>query len=209
VDDGSGLRERNRARMRSRVVAAAARLFAEHGYEHTTVAAIAEAAEVSEQTVYNHFPSKQELVLDRDDEVRRSFVAAIAERSPGTSPAEALREPVLALVDVVRSLPPDELRGSIGHLAAVSPAVRRLTLESTDRLADALAEELLRPGGAGAEPPHPAVAKAHGIALAWTSQTIIDESGRLVREGLAPGEVADAVQVAVLAVLDDLSATRG
>jgi AcrR family transcriptional regulator len=178
-------------------VAAAARLFAERGFEGTAVVEIARAAEVSEQTVYNHFPTKEDLVLDRDDEVRRRFVDAVARRAPGTSPAAALREPALALADDIRTLPPDELRGSIGHLAAVSPAVRRLTLESTDRLATDLATVL---GGEDT----PVWAKVQGVALAWLSQTIIDESGRLVRRGDDPDAVADAVRAAVTEVVDRL-----
>lgn len=53
-----GLRERKRAEMRQRIIAVAYRLFAEHGYDQTTVEDIAEAADVSARTFYRQFISK-------------------------------------------------------------------------------------------------------------------------------------------------------
>ena len=78
-----GLRERKKRRTRELIAATAARLFAERGYEHVSVLDIAAAAEVSEQTVYNHFPTKSELILDRDQQLRDELTSAIRERAPG------------------------------------------------------------------------------------------------------------------------------
>ncbi|MFI0422845.1 TetR/AcrR family transcriptional regulator [Spongiactinospora sp. 9N601] len=181
----------------------AARLFAERGYEHTSVIEIARAAEVSEQTVCNHFPVKRDLVLDRDAEVRARLVAAVRDHAPGTPLAAAIRDEALALADYARSMASEELRGAIGHLSVRSPEVRRLALESTDRLADALAEAIT----ATTDPPPPsaAVAKLRGMTLAWISQTVIDESGRLIRAGHGPAEVADRLRETVTALLDELT----
>jgi AcrR family transcriptional regulator len=60
---GQGLRELKKARTRQLIADVAARLFAERGYEHVTVSAVAREAEVSEQTIYNYFPSKEQLVI--------------------------------------------------------------------------------------------------------------------------------------------------
>ena len=53
-----GLRERSKARRRALIIQTAMRLFAERGYTHTTVADIAEAAELAPRTVAGYFPTK-------------------------------------------------------------------------------------------------------------------------------------------------------
>ena len=60
------LRVRKKIQTRQRIADAAASRFATKGYDAVTVAEIARLAEVSEQTVYNFFPSKELLVLDED-----------------------------------------------------------------------------------------------------------------------------------------------
>jgi AcrR family transcriptional regulator len=71
-----GLRERKKARTRQVIADAAARLFAERGYERVAVSDVARAAEVSEQTVYNYFQTKEQLVVDRDQQIHRAPTAA-------------------------------------------------------------------------------------------------------------------------------------
>ena len=85
----SGLRERKKARTRVALQEHALRLFAERGYEATTIEQIAEAAEVSPTTVYRYFPTKPDLVIydNLDDRMIEAFRA-----QPATmSPLEALR----------------------------------------------------------------------------------------------------------------------
>jgi len=65
-----GLRERKKARTRRVIADAAARLFAERGYEQVAVSDVAREAEVSEQTVYNYFQTKEQLVTDRDQQIQ-------------------------------------------------------------------------------------------------------------------------------------------
>jgi len=65
-----GWRERNRARTRLHISDTAARLFAERGYENVAVTDVAREAEVAEQTTYNYFPTKEQLVTDRDQQVQ-------------------------------------------------------------------------------------------------------------------------------------------
>jgi len=56
-------RRREQARQtRDRVLEAAAALFAERGYDATSVAAIAESAGVADETVYSHFGNKRTLL---------------------------------------------------------------------------------------------------------------------------------------------------
>jgi AcrR family transcriptional regulator len=67
------------------------RLFVERGFDAVTVAEVAEAAGVSEKTVFNYFPSKEDLFFDEVDEKEAALVAAIRERRPGESVLAALR----------------------------------------------------------------------------------------------------------------------
>src|SRR6202012_6242518 len=95
---GPGLRERKKARTRQVIADAAARLFAEHGYEQVSVSDVAREAEVSEQTVYNYFAPKEHLVTDYDQEVQDQLSRLIRTRAPGTAAAAAIRGIALAAV---------------------------------------------------------------------------------------------------------------
>src|SRR6266508_6253841 len=82
-----GLRERKKQQTRRAIREAAMRLFLERGFDQVSVAEVARAADVSEQTVYNYFPTKEDLVYERMDAFEQELLAAVRER-----PAD---EPVL------------------------------------------------------------------------------------------------------------------
>src|SRR6516165_8834284 len=155
-----GLRERKKARTRQIIADAAARLFAERGYEQVAVSDVARKAEVSEQTVYNYFQTKDQLVTDRDRLVQDELRRLIRARPAGTTPAAAIREFVLDSVEGIRRIPAEQWRGELGFLAAISPTVHRIALEMSDRQASALAAAI---GETDAVPPE--MAKLRGIAL--------------------------------------------
>ncbi|WP_329338851.1 TetR family transcriptional regulator [Streptomyces sp. NBC_00663] len=73
-----GLRERKKRQTRERIRREAYRLFAEHGYEATTVDQIAEAAEISSSTFFRYFPTKEDVVLQ--DEYDPALADAVASR---------------------------------------------------------------------------------------------------------------------------------
>ncbi len=80
-----GLRERSRVRRRAAIARAALKLFSEQGYETTTVAQVAEAAEVSPRTVSLYFPSKLDLALAYVADAADRLGAACTDRPPGAS----------------------------------------------------------------------------------------------------------------------------
>jgi AcrR family transcriptional regulator len=90
-----GLRERKKARTRRHIADTAARLFAERGYENVAVTDVAREPEVAEQTVYNYFPAKEQLVTDREEQVEGRLCELIGSRPAGTTPAAAVRDFVL------------------------------------------------------------------------------------------------------------------
>ncbi|BBA98974.1 putative TetR family transcriptional regulator [Actinacidiphila reveromycinica] len=91
--------ERGGPQTRARIAEAAARLFLERGYDKVTVAEVARAAGVSSVTVFNHFPRKEDLFLDRADDAAELLRSAVRDRDPGVDVRASLREAVGRLVD--------------------------------------------------------------------------------------------------------------
>jgi AcrR family transcriptional regulator len=94
-----GLRERKKRAARESIAATARRLFAERGFDAVTVAEVAAAADVSEKTVFNHFPTKEDLAFAGREEGIALLVAAITERTPGTSVLDVFRALTTAVMD--------------------------------------------------------------------------------------------------------------
>src|SRR5947207_3879556 len=88
---GVGLRETKKLRTRQEIADHAMRLFATRGFDHVTVAEVAAAAGVSEKTVFNYFPAKEDLFYDEVPARAAALAAAIRGRAPGESILSALR----------------------------------------------------------------------------------------------------------------------
>src|SRR2546423_7783045 len=86
-----GLRESKKLEMRREIADAAMRLFVQRGFDHVTVSEVAAAARVSEKTVFNYFPTKEDLFFDEVPERQAAVIAAIRNRTPGESIVGALR----------------------------------------------------------------------------------------------------------------------
>ncbi len=87
-----GLRERSKARRREAILRSAYELFADRGFEATTIADIAAAAEVSPRTVTLYFPSKLELATSHVDAFADRLGAALRERPDGQTTLDALED---------------------------------------------------------------------------------------------------------------------
>jgi AcrR family transcriptional regulator len=93
-----GLRERKKQRTRQTIVDAAFDLFEERGFDGTTIADIAEAAEIAPRTFFSYFPSKDDVVF-HDFEERYAMVASwFRDREPGTNAIDALRAGIAGTV---------------------------------------------------------------------------------------------------------------
>ena len=86
-----GLREFKKLHTRQEIADRAMGLFAKRGFDHVTVAEVAEAANVSEKTVYNYFPTKEDLFFDEVPARRAALAAAITGRCEDESVLEAIR----------------------------------------------------------------------------------------------------------------------
>ena len=195
----TGLRERKKAHTRQLIADTAARLFAEQGYENVAVRDVAREAEVAEQTVYNYFPTKKQLVTDREQQIQDRLCLLIRSRPPGSTPAAAIRAFVLGVVAGIRDIPSELWRGELGYLAAISPTVHRLVLELIDRQARALATAI-----SDTTTVTPEIASLHGIALAGVFEIIITEAGRRTRDGQSQTKIARELSRIIANVLDEL-----
>jgi AcrR family transcriptional regulator len=83
-DPNESLRERKKRRARQQISNIATAMFLAHGFDNVTVARIAEACEVSEQTVFNYFPTKESMFFDRSESMITAVADAVRERGSGS-----------------------------------------------------------------------------------------------------------------------------
>ncbi|GAA4582238.1 TetR/AcrR family transcriptional regulator [Planotetraspora phitsanulokensis] len=94
-----GLRERKKRETRQRIADIAMGLFLQRGFDNVTVAEVARTADVSVNTVFNYFPTKEDLFLDRSDEVESLPRKVIEGRRPGETAVQALRRDFFDALD--------------------------------------------------------------------------------------------------------------
>jgi AcrR family transcriptional regulator len=92
-------RAHQKARTRARILTVAQELFAVHGFDPVTINEIAAAAEVSVQTVFNHFASKEDLFFAERATWVEGPAAAVRDRTCGVPPKEALRRHLVGTVE--------------------------------------------------------------------------------------------------------------
>jgi AcrR family transcriptional regulator len=153
-----GLRERKKERTRRAIAEAAHRLFRERGFDAVTVADVAREADVSEGTVFNYFPTKEELFYGRMESFEAALVDAVRERPAGESVLEAFR---LFVLEQSRGLADRaDLIEAAMRVINESPALQAREREIVAQYAGALAELIAEETGArGIEP----VAVAHAL----------------------------------------------
>src|SRR6202022_1872163 len=114
-----GLRERKKQKTRDTIIKVALELFDERGYEHTTIAEIADAAEVAPRTIFAYFPSKEDILFYDLPELQERLARALRERPEGETALDALREFLL------ESLNPDRTRMLRKRIVASDAALLR------------------------------------------------------------------------------------
>ena len=133
-----GLRETKKLQTRQEIADEAMRLFVARGFEGVTVAEVAAAAGVSEKTVFNYFPTKEDLFFDEVPEREALLVAAIREREPGESILAALRR--LQVGECARLCSPGF--ATFARIIEESPALRAKELEVMAGFAQVLTEAI-------------------------------------------------------------------
>ncbi|MDT0269988.1 TetR family transcriptional regulator [Streptomyces sp. DSM 44915] len=183
----TGLRERKKQQTRRHISDVATGMFLERGFDAVTVAEVAEAAEVSVNTVYNYFPAKEDLFFDREEEIVDRPSARVRERGPGASASDAILGGLRSDIEE-RPVNVGLVEGFERFLAVVhgSPSLmaRMMTMmyKTSQRLAATLAEET----GADPDDPLPELVAAQLMSVhANLHQTV----RRRRAEGRSPTEV--------------------
>ena len=189
-----GLRARKKRLMRQQLSDTATRMFVERGFDAVRVAEVAEACGVSEKTVFNYFPTKESLVLDRLEATMASLRTGLA--APAIPPVQA----ALRILDGELSAMTAWLTGQddpagaarairrFGDLIRATPSLRAYQSDMMDQFVSVAAEILAARAGMLADDPEPQIA-ARALLGLWHVQA---ESLRKHLDG-APERVHEMV----------------
>lgn len=137
-------RARKKARTHDELRIVAQRLFAERGFDAVTVSDVAQAADVAVQTVFNHYPTKEDLYFAGRAPWVEGPAAAVALRAPGTGAVATAHAWITRHVLAVPGLLRRPAGGGFAEGAIASPSLRvhqrELLRAGEDRLARALRE---------------------------------------------------------------------
>jgi AcrR family transcriptional regulator len=194
-----GLRARKKQRTRQLIAETARRLFCERGFDAVTVAEVARAADVSEGTVFNYFPAKEDLVYRGLESFEDDLLKAVREREPGESVLQAFKRFVLEQRGLLAQQDPEarERLTELTRMITGSPALlareREIFERYTAALAALLAEETgARPGDVEPWVVANALMGVHRARLADARARILAgvPSARIMRELRARAERA-------------------
>ncbi len=146
-----GLRERKKQQTREKIARVALELFAERGYDETTLAEIADAADVAPRTIFAYFESKDDILLCEEVSFLGELKRQLDERPAGTTTVDTLRE-FLSHIEA-----PDEAAQLRKRVMTANPALKRKMRASHGELEPMLAESIAKDLGAAPRrhPPAP------------------------------------------------------
>jgi AcrR family transcriptional regulator len=197
-----GLRERKKQRTRQQIADTARRLFLERGFDDVPVAEVAREAEVSEATVFNYFPTKEDLVFNRMEDFEQDLLDALRDRAEGESIVHAFGGFVLRPRGFLASDDPvatDGMRAT-ARLITGSAALLAREREILDRYTDALAAFLAHERRMAPDVPEPwvmanALIGVHRALIAYTHRQALAEvpNRRIARNVVRHGKRALAL----------------
>jgi AcrR family transcriptional regulator len=192
-----GLRERKKQRTRQLIADTARRLFAERGFEAVTVAEVARAAEVAEKTVFNYFPTKEDLFYSRLEAFQEEILSAVRTRKPGQTVLAAFRAFLLqprGAFDLEASGGDEEATRQLQTMSRVitaSPALLARERQVYDQYATALATLIAdETGSPGAE----VTARAVASTLLGVHRALLAYSRERTLAGAPASQVASEVR---------------
>ncbi|WP_225827347.1 TetR/AcrR family transcriptional regulator [Streptomyces naphthomycinicus] len=193
-----GLRERKKRQTRQYISDIATGLFLERGFEAVTVAEIADAANVSVNTVYNYFPAKEDLFFDRSAGMVDRLARWVRGRDAGESAARAVLRELRGEVEAVS--PRVGLMEGYDRFMRVihgAPSLRSRLWSLQQEVHDALETALREETRATAGDPLPDLIAGQ---ICWIHQAVFVTIGREMLAGRKPAEVSREV----LVLLDDI-----
>jgi len=196
----TGLRERKKQQTRELIAETARGLFSERGFEGVSVAEIARVADVSEKTVFNYFPTKEDLVYWRLESFEDELLGAIRERGPGESVLDAFRRFVSAPRGMLGDYDAQarERLAALTRMIVASPSLlareQQIFAGYTASLAALIAEET----GASDDDVEPWVA---AIAIMGVHRSLVDYARKQVVAGARHAKLARDVRAQADAAL--------
>ena len=177
-----GLRERKKQKTRQLIAETARALFVEHGFDAVSVSEVARTADVSEATVYNYFPTKEDLVYFGLEVFEEALMAAVRDRPAGESALEAFgrfaTEPrgFLAATDEAEAEALLRASRMISNSPALVARERQILARYTDSLTALLAEET----GAGPSDVRPrvvatALIRLHAALIEYVRRRVLED----------------------------------
>jgi AcrR family transcriptional regulator len=207
-----GLRERKKEQTRQLIADTARRLFAERGFESVTVAEVARAANVAEKTVFNYFPTKEELFYSRLKAFEEELLDAVRERAPGESIVAAVRDFLMGQGGVLAMRSPGGDEEATAQLRMVtrviseSPALLARERQVFARYAEALAALIADETGARPGAIEPQVA---ANALLGAHRALIDYVRARALAGASASQVGREVRARARRAFDLLESGLG
>ncbi|MEU1313483.1 TetR/AcrR family transcriptional regulator [Streptomyces cinnamoneus] len=197
-----GLRERKKRLTRQHISDVATGLFLERGFDAVTIAEVAAASEVSVNTVYNYFSTKEALFLDREDDAVQWLATVVRGRPAGESAADAVLRALRAeAVAVSPRLGLIDGYDRFLRVIAQSQALRSRLLDMRHRAVEALAVVLAEEAGAGAGTMPALVASQ----LGWIQGHVVE----FIQRELTEGRTAAQTSRAALGLLDEIESLLG
>jgi AcrR family transcriptional regulator len=195
-----GLRERKKRRTREDIAAAAMALFGARGFDAVTVAEIARAADVSEKTVFNYFPAKEDLVVHRGVERTDKLIAAVRGQPPGAPLLEPFRRMTMEFLDDVEREPVDSIV-AVPRLVMGSTALRERLFIRWEREAAALTPVIAEQAGLR---PDDLLAAVIARTLSWTHRLVYRAAFSRLLEGEDQHAVAASLRTEAARAYDQL-----
>jgi AcrR family transcriptional regulator len=198
--EAGGLRERKKRLMRQQLSDMATRMFMERGFDGVRVTEIAEACGVSEKTVFNYFPAKEALILDRLEATVAALKTGLAD--PGVPPVRAVLQILDGELGAMTSWlaaqdDPAQASAAIrrfGTLIWETPSLRAYQSDMMDQSTAVVAGILAGRAGMRPDDPEPQIAATALLGL-WRIQ--YRALPKYLDGTRAPAEVRQAVTVDV------------
>jgi AcrR family transcriptional regulator len=203
-----GLRERKKQQTREHIAETARRLFGERGFEQVSVAEVARAADVSQQTVFNYFPTKEDLVFWRLGSFEDELLATIRDRAEGEPILAAFGRFVLAGRGLLGQVDPEarERLAAVTRTIVESPALLAREQQIFARYTDSLATLI-----AGEQRSEPGDLRPWVVAnaLMGAHRALVHHARRRVADGVRSPRLAREVRTAAEQALAQLGEGLG
>jgi AcrR family transcriptional regulator len=184
-----GLRERKKQQTRQHIFESASALFERKGFDSVSVSEVARAADVSEVTVFNYFPTKEDLFYGGMQFFEEELIESVRTRPKGEAAVKAFRRRLTAGADRLESRASIAAILKAAQLVSASPSLvareREIVERYTRRLAALLAAET-----------HADPWDVEPVSVAWammaTHRALVDDVRRRVLAGQRGPRLAEA-----------------